>query len=394
MNRSRLAFFSASSAIFVALLSLAPCVRAAPPTAKPSSPKAQKPAEKAAGAQKTPKKVTKKKAKAGELIHDMERAVAYIGKAEKNNLATDKSLRSRKSLAFKQDLAATSKLVTELDKQVAAKDNNAHVTARKIEKAIASVDTTYKFSGIKTPAVAEGVQKLKATWAVYDRAFESHALVDQDPAGATKPLDEKQRAEMEALKGKTEGLIKLLMALEAKLVKSKGLDHELTHLIAEARSLQNAKATFGALHAVIERLLEIEGKYRGLYSYVVLVYPSFAKEFETLNTYWTAFAAEIARYHDEMYVSYDVSIYDKVEVEYTAESVEVDISEAEVPKFETYVEIEVLAEASEPYSEKQAAVDDVGVDPGKVHAAVTADGSMNDAPTIENDDEAAKFQGG
>ncbi len=328
------------------------------------------------------KKAPSRKAGAVDLITNMDRAVAYIGRAEVKARSTDKYLRSQKSLAFKQELAATGRLVRELQKQVAAKDNAAHVTARKLEQTIAALDTAFRFSGVTAKEVVEGVKKLKAAWALYDSTFERQALLEKDPGGATKPLDPKQLAEMAALKAKTEGLVQLLLSLQTRLAQNKGVGYELTHLVAEARSLRNAKANFGSLQGFLERLLEIAGKYRGLHSYVLLAYPSLAKEFGTINAYWIDFDAEIARYHDELYVSYDVTNFERTQVELTPEAVEVEISAEEVIKFETYVQTSVGKETSEPYSEKQAEIDDVTVDVGKPHVDLAADGAPNDATSM------------
>ncbi len=326
---------------------------AAPAAAAPAKPAAAAPAP-AAG---TAKKKEKHKAKAKDLIHDMERCVAFTGKALKTERAKDKAIRSKKAKAFVEQLAATSKLIDQLKKQVAAKDKTLFATARQVDQAIAATDTTFKFSGIKSKDVTSGVHKLRACWELYDKKFNRQAL-SKDPKKAKEPLDAKKAAQFAAMQKKTDELIAKLTELDAKLKKYKGLDTELAHLIAELKTIKNTKPSYGSYITALDRLQDIEGHYKGLSKYAGVVYPSAAKEFATTDTYFVSYEKDINASYDEYYLTYDYTTYDTVEIEYYDTSIEVEISESEVASYETYVETESSTFTYDEYSETEAISED------------------------------------
>ena len=149
-------------------------------------------------------------------------------------------------------------------------------------------------------------------------------------------------------------LAKRLRTLEATLRKYRGISIELTWLATEADTLTRTPATQGAFLTALHRAQRIEGKFLGLNDYVDLVYPSAAKEFDALDTFWMASGKETAAAHAEFFAGLAPAAIAAADVPWRAAEQAVTLPEADAAAGAAYLESGWETETDEAITEADA----------------------------------------
>lgn len=340
-----------------------------------------------------------KKLTAPQMLAKQQQAVAYILKSYK---AIDKAKRG-KSAPFLKALASTAKQIETVKKAAEAKDAKTFANALPVlAQSIATLNQTFKLSGLKDKKVSTGVKTLNKMWDLYIKRVMGGKA--KDPGAMAKNNGRRIR-EMEQRLDK--------MAANKMTAKQKKELDRLRKLLAKAKA-NNKRPSQQWYTAYI--IADFAGYYAGYYYWYAAYDPTYVAFYQDS---WEYFSHEVTYSYEESYSyyeSYSFESYESTSVE-TSESYDFDYSAEEYTSFESEYEqtedsIDQTAEeeyqatdeddeieTADDYDDPNETVDDAGDDPDET---ADADSGLDEEPAADDNpdndddflDEASNDDGG
>ncbi len=272
----------------------------------------------------------KGKAKSGDLIRELNRAAAFVGKAVKEAKLDAKQKQNEPFLAA---LKKTSQVIDDLEKAATAKNDTYWNAMHRMAGAVQQLEAASRNLSGKTPGMADGVKKLGAGFELYRHAYGKQS-VRKKKGGS---LTDKEKAAFAKLKEQDKKTLAELEKLKASAAKNAALVAELAELIRMTNAVIAAEVTVDAYCDALYWVEDCEGSWEFCLDFVIHEEPEWVVLFETSHqvvsevesVYWTSM-------NEVAFEAADWATLD-VEIEVTID-ISVEISDAEVTDCEAYVE--------------------------------------------------------
>lgn len=210
---------------------------------------------------------------AADLITNMQKAVAVVGRQAQNGGANPADARQKPFFgALKQAdtsfnaLAATFKV----------KGNPYFRALNQAGRAVGQVEATFALSGINNPGISDAVQKLGQNYDLLRDNFSPEAL-RQRQGGA---LTSQEAAQMQALLQQNQTLQAQLAALQQKVQSQEALAAQVEQMRQQSQALASNQANLQGYLASLRQASDLEARMRGVEQYVRQNYPGSAPDFQ------------------------------------------------------------------------------------------------------------------
>ncbi|MEW6282143.1 MAG: hypothetical protein AB1758_26290 [Candidatus Eremiobacterota bacterium] len=194
---------------------------------------------------------------AQELLQAMDRAVAYMAKGLKDAGADPTAPRTKAVFTALKNVDAN---VARLAETFPGKDRAYFTALRETCVAVGELRSVYSQSGLKIPAVADGLARLEEAVDTFEENYSRFAL-RQRQGGA---LSDTEREHLAKLQQDNALLAAQLAKLESQVASDAALRNEVAALRAQARALARTQATLEAYLQALQDSERLEGRMRGL----------------------------------------------------------------------------------------------------------------------------------
>jgi hypothetical protein len=304
-------------------------------TATPASKKKPGSAKKDGGKKEGKKKSDSKKGEtkkvtAAQLIGEIEKGLALMGKGAKDAKLDPKS---KTAAPFFTSAKAVATGVATLKKQLAAKDPAYFKTLGQTADAVGKLRVATPRAGVSNKSINDGAKIVFDSFDALRGGFGKEAARRKQGG----PLTDKEKAAFAQLKEQQKSLVAKLAPLQAKAAKegNKRLASDLTGLIKQSKRISASSNTLAGFLAALELADTLMGEYSGYTYYVPTTYRT---EWTTITPILKSSETTYWEYYDSYPVT-DWSYYETSSISYSYDySWEASISESEVSEYDSYLE--------------------------------------------------------
>ncbi len=299
---------------------------------------------------------------ARDLVRGMQKAMAVIAKDRSESAAR----LTRKSAAFDEALARCAQAADRLMEALGSTEGKEPFEAlRRTGVAVAALQVTYRYSGIKDEAVDHAFRTLTATYGVMRRNYGRDLAAARNEA--EEALNAAQKSALDELKARGVECAKRLESARPQMGRNPAVAFECG---AMQRELARVGETSRNRRALLDALTTAEiflGRWEGVRRYTELVFPSDACELAAFDETMRAFESAVGAAASATYAANGPQTFARP-ARYTEDIAVRDVTDAEVDRL-----LGTLRAATAPEVERKLPV----VTSESISAAAAADRQIN-----------------